>query len=179
MTQTAKCYGDALYELANDEALSTQILEQLSVISSAFQAEPDYLKLLASPSISKKERCQVLRKDFSTVLHPYLLNFLMLLTERGMVRQFADCCEEYRHRFYLDHGILEVKAFSAIPLSESLSRKLIDKLMSVTGKTIYLTNRVDPSVLGGIRLEMEGEQLDGTVRRKLDDIREALSNTVL
>lgn len=179
MTQTAKYYGDALYELARDEHLDTSILEQMTAVSTAFRTEPDYLKLLASPSISKQERCRVLKSDFAALLQPYLLNFLMLLTERGAIREYFGCCEEYRKRYNQDHGILEVKALTAIPLSEALTRKLTAKLSAVTGKTIALSNYVDDSVLGGVRLEMDGTQLDGTIRRKLDEIRENLNSTVL
>lgn len=179
MTKTAQYYGDALYELARDEQLSAQILQQIMAVRGAFARDPEYIKLLSSPSIPKKERCEILQKDFSGLLQPYLLNFMLLLTERGLIREFAGCCDEYRRRYNEDNGILEVVALTAIPLSQPLSHKLRAKLEQVTGKTIDLSNRVDASVLGGIRLEMDGMQLDSTVRRKLNDIRETLSNTVL
>ena len=70
-------------------------------------------------------------------------------------------------------------AVTAAPLSDELRRKLESKLSAVSGKTIDLTCRVDPGILGGVRLDWDGKQLDGTVRRRLDDIRDILRNTVL
>jgi F-type H+-transporting ATPase subunit delta len=179
MTQTAKIYGGALYDLAHDEGLSAEILAQLQVLDPVFRENPDYLKLLSTPSIPKQERCAVLEQDFGGTLQPYLLNFMKILTERGSIREFHGCCEEFRHRYNADNGILEATAITAVPLTEPLREKLLQKLTRVTGKTVDLTTRTDASILGGIRLEMDGTQLDGTVRRKLDDIRSVLSNTVL
>lgn len=179
MTQTAKAYGGAMYELARDEQLADEILEQMRVLTAVFRQTPDYIKLLATPSISKQERCQILQQDFGGTLQKYLLNFMKLLTERGLIREFEACCEEYRHRYNEDHGIMEAVAVTAIALNDDLQTKLVKKLSDITGKTIDLTNKVDPTVLGGIRLEMDGTQLDGTIRRRLDDVRTLLRNTVL
>ena len=76
-------------------------------------------------------------------------------------------------------GILPVVAVTKLPLSDELRRKLTDKLSVVTGKTIDLECRVDPECLGGVRLELDGIQVDGTVRHRLDEIRKLLKNTVL
>lgn len=179
MTQTAKTYGRAMYELAREEQLAAEILEQMQVLTAAFRMTPDYIRLLATPSISREERCAVLQHDFGGKIQVYLLNFMKLLTERGLIREFEGCCEEYRHCYNEEHGILEAVAVTAIALNEKLRKKLVKKLSEVTGKTIDLTTRIDPTVLGGIRLEMDGTQLDGTIRRRLDDIRALLGNTVL
>ena len=74
---------------------------------------------------------------------------------------------------------MPVIAVTKLPLSDELRRKLTEKLSGVTGKTIELECRVDPECLGGIRLDMGGKQLDGTVRYKLEEIRSILKNTVL
>lgn len=179
MTKTATAYGGALYELARDEQLADEILQQLRVLATVFQTTPDYMKLLCTPSISKQERCAVLQHDFGGKVHPYVLNFMKLLTERGLMREFPACCTEYRHRFNEDHAILEATAVTAVALHDDLQQKLVKKLSEVTGKTIDLTNKIDPTVLGGIRLEMDGTQLDGTIRHRLDNVRTLLHDTVL
>ena len=64
-------------------------------------------------------------------------------------------------------------------LEDAAREKLRAKLAAMTGKTIELTVRVDPSVLGGIRLDMEGTRLDGTVRHRLDALRADIANVML
>jgi F-type H+-transporting ATPase subunit delta len=85
----------------------------------------------------------------------------------------------FRQQYNRDNGIVPVTAYTAIPLTEELRWKLTDKLSTVTGKTIELECRIDPETLGGVRLDFDGRQIDGTVRRRLEDIRGILKNTVL
>ena len=70
-------------------------------------------------------------------------------------------------------------AVTAIPLTEDQAGRLTEKLTQVTGKTIDLTNRVDPSCLGGMRLDYDGKRLDDTVAHRLEAVRSLLKNTVL
>ncbi len=179
MTQTGSVYGQALYDLAKAENLSGQILRELEVLHRSFEAEPDFLRLLSAPGISKEERCQVLEASFRGRVHDYLLNFLKILTEKGYIRQFDHCCEAYREQYNRDNGILPVTAVTAVPLTAQQSEKLRKKLGSLTGKEIHLLNRVQPGVLGGIRLDYDGKRLDDTLAHRLADVRSLLKNTVL
>ena len=147
MTGAGGVYGEALYDLAKAEGLSKQIMDQLSVLDESFRSEPDFLRLLSSPNLSKQERCDVLEESFRGKVHEYVLNFLKILTEKGYIRHFSACCSAYREHYNLDNGILPVTAVSAVALSDGQKDKLSKKLSAITGKTIELTNRVDPGVL--------------------------------
>lgn len=179
MTQIAKNYADALYELAREEGLDQQIYEQLRQIRAMLEENPDYVNLLSSPNLPKPERLAVLDEAFSGRVHPYLLSFLKLLCERGHVRQLKDCALQFRRRRNADLGILDAVAVTALPLGQELQEKLRLRLQSLTGKQVELQVRVDPGVLGGIRLEYDGKALDGTVRSRLAGIEKTLSETVI
>lgn len=179
MTQIGVNYGCALYELAQQESLCEAVLGQLQVLEASFRAEPGYLRLLSTPNLSKEERLDVVEKSFREKVHPYVLNFLKILTEKGYAKHFSDCCKAYEDRYNEDHGILPVQAVTAVPLTEEQSRKLTQKLESLTGKTVKLQNTVDESCLGGVRLLYDGVQVDGTVKNRLDSIGDLLKNTVL
>ena len=179
MTQAAKTYAQALYDLAKDEGLGKTILEELTVLKDVFADTPQYSKLLSTPDIPKQERCAILDEAFRGKVHPYVLNFLKILTEKGYIRQFPDCCDSYRGFYNEDNGILVVKAVSAIILSDEQKQKLTAKLESTTGKQIDLQCSVDAAQLGGLRLSYNGTQVDGTVKNRLDAIGKLLKNTVL
>ncbi len=179
MTEAATTYGQAMYDLAREENLSKALLDELTALSGSFEGEPEFIRLLSSPNIPKEERVRILDDSFRGKLHPYVLNFLKVLTEKGYMKHFTGCCRVYRQQYNLDHGIVPVTAYTAVPLSDELRRKLTAKLSTVTGKTIELDCRIDPETLGGVRLDFDGKQVDGTVRRRLEDIRGLLKNTVL
>lgn len=179
MTQIATVYAQGLYSLAREEGLETTVLEQLKVLKTLFQENPDYTKLLAAPSLPKQERCGIIDESFRGRVHPYVLNFLKILTEKGYVRQFPQCCDAYRSQYNEDNGILVVKALSAVPLTGEQQQKLTAKLEATTGKRIELLCSVDPAQLGGLCLRYEDKQVDGTVRNRLESIGKLLKNTVL
>ncbi len=179
MTQTGSVYGQALYDLAKAEQLSQQIRNELDVLQRSFAAEPDFIRLLSSPGISKEERCQVLEASFRGKIQDYLLNFLKILTEKGYIRHFSSCCDAYREQYNRDNGILPVTAVTAAPLTTQQAQKLTERLSRLTGKAIDLTNRIQPDVLGGVRLDYDGKRLDDTLAHRLAEVRSLLKNTVL
>ena len=179
MSQIASTYAQALYDLAKEENLTQQILQQLTVLKESFAAEPDFLRLMNAANLSKEERCQILDDSFRGRVAPYVLNFMKILTEKGYMRHFSDCADAYRDAFNRDHGILPVKAVTAVPMSEDQKTRLAEKLGNITGKTIDLICSVDPAVLGGVRLDYDGKRVDGTVQSRLDAVSKLLKNTVL
>ncbi len=179
MTQTGSIYGQALYDLALSENLAQPILAELGVLLRCFEAEPDFIRLLGDPSLSKQERCQILDDSFRGKVQPYVLNFLKILTEKGYMRHFSHCVAAYRANYHRDNGILPVTAISAVPLTADQSKRLTAKLADLTGKTIELSSRIDPKIMGGIRLRYDGKQLDDTVAHRLAAIGGLLKNTVL
>ena len=179
MTQIGSVYGEALYGLVREEGLSQSVLAELAALNESFRQEPAFLQLLASPNLSKQERCQVIDECFQGKVQTYVLNFLKILTEKGYIRHYSDCCASFRNLYNQDNGILPVTAVTAIPLTEDQAGRLTEKLTQVTGKTIDLTNRVDPSCLGGMRLDYDGKRLDDTVAHRLEAVRSLLKNTVL
>ena len=179
MTEVGSVYGESLYELAKEESLTKLIGEQAAVLQQSIQQEPDFIRLLSSPNLTKAERCQILDDSFRGKVHPYLLNFMKILTEKGYMRYFSDCCDAYTEHYDQDNGILRVNAVTAVALSPEQADKLTQKLNRITGKEIALRCRIDPSVLGGIRLDYDGQRLDDTVSHRLDAIRDLLDKTVL
>lgn len=179
MTQIANVYAQALYSIAEEENGEQTVLRELAVLEQSFAQEPQFLRLLCAPNVPKEERCAVLDRCFAGKLTPYLLNFLKLLTERGYIRHFSECCAVYRSKYNAEHGILEVRATTALPLDTQRQQKLSDKLAKLTGKTIDLKCRVDAQCLGGIRLDYDGKSVDDTVAHRLEKMRTLLGSTAV
>ncbi|MDO5601544.1 MAG: ATP synthase F1 subunit delta [Oscillospiraceae bacterium] len=178
MTQLAKVYGGALYELCAGDGIDKEVLEQLDAVSALFAENPAYVRLLDTPTLPKPERTGLVDGAFSGKAHPYLVNFIKILCERGELSAFAGCAAAYRARYHEAHGIVEAKAVSAVPLTDAQQKALQEKLHGVTGKEILLSCRVDPSVLGGVRLSMDGYEFDSTVKHRLEAIRAGLLGTI-
>lgn len=179
MTQIGNVYGEALYDLARSESAEEEIHGQLQVLRDAFSQEGDFIRLLCSPNLTKEERVRILDDSFRGKVHAYVLNFLKILTEKGYMRSFSDCVSAFTQHYNDDHNILPVTAVTAVAMAQSQLGALTGKLAGLTGKTVVLKNKVDTSVMGGVRLDYDGRRLDDTVSHRLDDIRSLLKNTAV
>ena len=179
MTQAARVYGGSLYDLAAEEKLDGQIMEQMNEIRQIFRENPGYLKLLGEPAIPQEERIKMLDEAFGGQVELYLLNFLKLLCEKKILREFAGCCEEFTRRYNMDHNIATAVVTSAVTLTDEQMAALKDKLEKISGKTVTLTQKTDPTVLAGLKAELEGRQLDGTVKSRLDDLSRKLNELIV
>lgn len=179
MTKTAMLYGGSLYELAASENLTESIMEEMTSLKSIFDENPDYLRLLSEPAIAKKERIDLLDKAFSDSVNVYLLNFMKILCENGTIREFSDCLHVFRDRYNEANNITEAIVTSAIPLTGAQQAALKAKLESYTNKNILLTTKVNPAVLGGIKVSVDGKELDGTALGRLSSLRKKLTETIV
>lgn len=179
MTSAANVYGQALFDLAKEEGLDVELLCQLKILKDAFVQNGDFARLLSSPTLSKEERLNILQESFGGRVHAYVLNFMKLLTEKGYIRDFAQCCDVYRERYNDSHGIMAVRAVTAMPLDPEQADRLSTKLSKLTGRTIELINVIEPDCIGGMRLDYDGKRVDDTVRNRLDSLHSLLKNTIL
>ena len=179
ISKTAITYGGALYDLAREESLEQQILSELHEVSDLFRQNPDYARLLMEPSIEKQERTRLIDEAWNGSVHPYTLNFMKLLCDNGTISALPDCFQAFRSRYNRDHGIIDVRAVSAIALNADQTKRLREKLEARCKKQVELTVQVDPSLLGGIRLELPDRQLDGSVQHHLNQIQQLLENSAI
>ena len=167
----AAAYGDALFELCAADRIDRAVLDELSVLDRAFAAEPRWLSLLGDPALPRGERLDLLARALDGRVNAYLYRVCALLTERGLLARFHDCADQYRRRYEEAHRIRKATAVSAVPLTAGQLERLQERLAMATGWEIRLHNRVDPKLLGGVRLEVGGRLLEGSVRGRLDELR--------
>ena len=104
---------------------------------------------------------------------------MKLLCERNLLGEFAGCCEEFTRRYHADHGIAEAVVTSAVALSDAQLTALKAKLEKISGKTVELVQKLDASVVAGLRVELEGKQLDGTVQARMSGISRKLNEVIV
>ncbi|MDO4484547.1 MAG: ATP synthase F1 subunit delta [Clostridia bacterium] len=178
MTAFAKEYGEALYGLCAEENISAEVLEQLHTLKGCFHDQPDFVRLLSNMSMSREERVAICDKTLRGQVHPYVLNFLKILCERGALCEFAGCEAAFRARYNKDHNVVAASVTTAEPMRESQRTALVAKLRAMTGAEIELTEHVDAAVMGGIVLEMNGRRYDNSVRQRLESIRREMAGQV-
>ncbi len=168
-------YGSALFILAKEESDIDNIKNDIETAFAAIKGNPDYVKLLDTPAVSKAERLRLIDEAFSSV-HYSVKNLLKILCEKHAVYSFGSVKAEYDRLYDEFYGIERVEAITAIALSDSQSAALKKKLSDMTGKKIILKNSVKPDILGGVILRYSGTQLDGSVKSRLNAFAAGLQN---
>jgi len=179
MTKTAELYGGSLYDLAVEEKCAAAMMDELNGIQEIFKENPEYMRLLSEPSIPKAERLSLIDQAFDGQVHPYVNNFMKVLCKEGLIRELYGCIAQFRSRFYKDQNIAEATVTSAVPLSEKQISALQAKLEKLSGKTILLQQKVDAGVIGGLRVEVDGKQFDGTVENRISTVRRKVTEIIL
>ncbi len=179
MADIVKEYGKALYELSVEEGCESEFLGQIRYLRGLFAEHPDFLLLLRTPSIPKEERMAVIDRTLGERIACYLCSFLKLMTKRGHASFLPLCFDEYERLWYEHSGITTAEVVTAVPLSSEQKSALLSKLESKTGKSVDMRCTVDPSLLGGVSITLDGKRIEGSIRDRLDSLREHLNGTTL
>ena len=176
MTTTSKEYAEALFELAVQAGVTEETSEGLETVISALMQTPEYRALLASPAIGKEERLNALDAAFRGKIPDVLMGVLRMLISRGHVSELDGMARHYDELAREDRGESIAVVTSAVPLKEAETVALRAKLEKKLGRKITLHCQEDPDLIGGIRVEVDGRVIDGSIRNKLDEIKEVMNS---
>ena len=174
MSEVAKEYGAALFLVAAETKQTDTFARDLTTVGTLFKENPDYITLLSSPNIPIDERLSLMEQTFGGAMDEAVLSFLQLLCQKGHIREFETAAEEYRALWQAAAQVSDATITSAIPLSDAQQQKLTRKLEQTFGRTVRAVYTVDPSVLGGVVVEMDGKVLDGSLRERLRDLKDVM-----
>jgi F-type H+-transporting ATPase subunit delta len=173
-----KEYANALFLLAKEDDAIEIIKEQMSEVLTVLKENPDYIKLLDTPAISKEERLKAIDTAFSS-LSENLVSLLKILCEKHAVFSFDSIYNSYCALYDEHFGIEHVEAITAVAMTEEQLISLTAKLEATSGKKIVIKNTVSPEILGGVVLRYAGNQLDGSVKQRLESFEKSLKSVVI
>ena len=175
MTEFGREYGEGLYALCAEEKIEKSVQEEIRCLKNIFRQNPDFVRLLANMSLGKDERVRIVDQSLRGEVHPYVLNFIKLLVERGAIYAFEDCEKAYEESYNREHRVVEAEVTTAKALSDSQRQRLLEKLSGMTGREVLLREKIDPQVVGGVLLQMDGKRYDNTVRQRLSEIKRTMT----
>lgn len=168
-------YAQALFMLAMEKDLGEDYAKALDLVADAFLQNPLYKELLESPGIPLGERLGVLEGAFSDAVPGDILSFLKLLCEKRYIAHFHDCAEQYKALLNEVNSVSNAHTTSAVELSEKEKDALKEKLEKISGHRVEIEYTVDPSILGGLMVEMDGKVMDSSLQKHLKDVKDVIS----
>ncbi len=174
MTDTSKEYASALFELAAEEDMLERVHEDLGVVISQFRENPVYADLLSSPNIPINERMDAIDEAFGDALCEYVISFLKILCQKDSIRSVYKIIHDFNDLYRASKGVAKARVISAVPLKSAEKEKLKAKLEKMCGKEVVMECISSSAVLGGLIVYVDGKVFDGSLRRRLHDIKEVI-----
>lgn len=174
MSQASERYALALFEIAKKHGASVEVEQDLREVQKAFEANPELLELLSSPKLEATEKKEVLSKLFAGA-NAYVLNTLQLLSDRKRLYEISPIVDEYIRLDNAEHGIEDAKVYSISPLTEEQRESISTVFAEKIGrKSLRIENIIDPSLIGGLRLQIGNRIFDSSVSAKLERLQRQL-----
>ena len=130
--------------------------------------------VLANPAIAVERRAAALRDMLSDRVSPSVLNLVQLMLRRGRIEELPRVASEFRRLDDERQGIVHAAVTSAAELTQDEIRELTARLERSTGGRVALDVEVDPSLLGGLVVRVGDRMIDGSVRGRLERLRNQL-----
>lgn len=170
----AAVYAKALLELAGENGTRESVLEELDELVSYANRDPAFEQFLTSAVINTDTRRASLEKILRGKTSDLILDTIQVLNRKDRLALLEEVCRQYRLALEAQQNQVEVTVTSAVPLSDDARESLLGALKQHTGAQAILCERVDPSIIGGLVLQIEDEKIDFSVSTRLRGFRKTL-----
>lgn len=169
-------YARALLDVAvKEKADLEKISQELGEFTDLFEQHPSLAKVLLNPAVPVQRKTAAVKELLQHAkATPILSKLLVLLAERDRLVLLPDLLASYRDRL-LDHqNVVRAEVTTASPLAGDRAKAIESGLAKMTGRTVTLSTKVDPSIIGGVVARIGSTVYDGSVTRQLEKMKEQL-----
>jgi F-type H+-transporting ATPase subunit delta len=177
-TEIAEPYAQALMSVAQANNLTEQIGEDVGSLLALLNESEDIRAFLSSPVIEADSKKAVIRQALSEQVHPYLLNFLMLLADRGRILFLKEICQQFQALLRQINQTVLAEVTSAIELNDEQKEAIRQKILSMgQAHHVELQTSTDPDLIGGVIIKVGSQVYDASLRGQLRRIGIRLGST--
>jgi F-type H+-transporting ATPase subunit delta len=170
-------YADAAFEIALRDG-TVDVWRRDLEAAIAIAASGNLERVLVDPSIPLEQRSDVARGAFASLSQP-VLNLILLILRRGRINQLDRVASEFRRLDDERNGIIHASATSASPLAAGDIKALTTRVEELAGGKVALETAVDPALIGGLVVRIGDRLIDGSVRGRLERLRNQLASDAL
>jgi F-type H+-transporting ATPase subunit delta len=165
-------YAEALFSIVRAEGELDRVEDELFHFGKLLESNHELKQALSDKSIDREQRAKVLQEILAGKVSPHTLGLLEFIVAQGRARQLPQILDELSGIAAEARSSVVAEVRSAVPLDESQRTELAAALAKATGKRVEVKVLVDPSVIGGIVSKVGDTVIDGTVRRRLEQLKE-------
>ena len=170
----AKRYAQALYSLADEAGQLTVVHSDVVIILGAIHDSEDFRHFLRNPVISSQVRQKIITEIFKEKLQAMTKNFLMFLSEKRRLPFLKEILDSFEGLFRSSQNILKAQLISPFPLEHKELERIKNRLSDKFQKDVEPELKIDPSLIGGFKLQIEDKVYDFSIKTQLENFRKKI-----
>jgi F-type H+-transporting ATPase subunit delta len=174
MAVAHRTYARALFEAAQEEGRLERVHEELADFAATVAEVEQLRSVLESPEVESRAKAGLV-DDVLGRADPLVRNFVRLLVDKGRIAELSEITTEFEALVAREQGILDVELTTAVELSQKDFDALVDRIGKASGRKVRASRAVDPTLVGGLVLQVGSRRLDASIRGRLDRLRQELT----
>jgi F-type H+-transporting ATPase subunit delta len=173
-SRSAYRYALAILGVAEETKQLERVGKDLALIGNAIKESREFHLFLKSPIVNKDKKKRLLGEVFKDKVSELTMKFILLVTHKGREIILPDIIKQFNALHDQRLGIINVKVKSVSSFTVDQRKQLVDRIQTVTKKSVRLEEALEPQLIGGFTVQYEDTVWDGSVRRQLESLRERL-----
>ena len=167
-------YAESLFDLAKEENKVTQYLDDIKLVGEVLDSDPQIVQFFNHVLIENDKKIQLLDQSFKGNVDQYVLNFLKLLVQSRRIRYIDDIVKSYINLSNQYLGIEEGMIYTPYELTDQQIQDIEKAISQKENKKVTLKVSIDPSLLGGIKVQIANRIYDGTIKNNVEMLKKEL-----
>ena len=174
MAVAHRMYARALFEAAREADRVDAVAGDVAALAAAIEEVPELRAFLRNPQIEPTGKAAVL-EQLATDADELVRNFVRLVAEKGRAGEIPEISADLDALVAQAQNRLAVELTTSYELTDEEARSIVKTIETASGRTVEATRSVDPSLIGGIVLQIGSHRADGSVRGRLERLRHELA----
>lgn len=163
-------YASALLNVAKKRGAADQVFNNLEFIKTLLSGNASLRTFLESPHITQEDKMSLIKRAFGESVSETAMNFLLILVKKYRLKFLREIIEEYERLYDIERSVQKTDVITAYPLDDVTVAKLRTAIEASMKKSVKMCFNVDPKILGGVIIKTPNLIIDGSIRRKLNDL---------
>lgn len=166
-----RVYAEALLELASEQGVVDAVAEEVEQLLPVIGQSGELHRLLTNPAIGDQERGQIIQRVFDGKVSPLLYKMMRVLGDKGRLGSLPQVAAGYLLAVAQRRGQVDVHAYVASELDADTAARVADEIGKALGKTVSLSQTVDASLIGGLKIKVGDRLIDASVASQLRNMK--------
>tara|TARA_B100001287_G_C22612224_1_gene495724 strand:+ start:299 stop:856 length:558 start_codon:yes stop_codon:yes gene_type:complete len=171
LEQKAKQYSVAIFNVATESNSETDVKNSLSFLSNSIKNLPEFRSFLLSKRVSSSDKSKAINAIFSQKCDAIVIEFIAMIEKENIVKLIPLLEKHYNTLLFENKNVVNVSADISHDISEDKRSEFKSMLDKALNKNSEISFRINPELLGGIRLRVGNELIDASLKNHLNKLR--------